>query len=221
MNDEIVSRLDWDSFFFEREIGFYSLKSKTNNFDFDKKFDLVYIFSTYPLPSENFPKCIDKKIVYTKTITKQVPKDSKVAIYNGNLNQDLIDLSIQSGIYSRFKLDKKLSPYFEKLYTLWIKNSIENTFADFVLVYRDEDKIVGFLTLKEKETYFDIGLFAVSEKYRGKGIGTALLTKVDSMIGIGKEVRVVTQKDNQQACRIYEKHGLSKHSLTYIYHLWN
>jgi ribosomal protein S18 acetylase RimI-like enzyme len=220
MNTTLVKRLDWDSLFFEREIGFCNALGKDDNFNFPSGFDLIYLFSDMELLHNDLPECIDKKIVFTKETVKGNDNASRVEIYNGALNQELIELSIQSGVYSRFKLDKKLSSYFERLYTLWIKNSIESDFADYILVYRLKNKIIGFLTLKENENFFQIGLISVSEKHRGKGIGTALLNKVDLIVGANKEVRVVTQLDNKSACNLYSKNGYSQSSLTYIYHLW-
>lgn len=220
MNASLVKRLDWDSRFFEREIGLYNVLNQKDNFNCPPEFDLVYLFSDKELFYNGLPKCIDKKIIFIKETVTEIVNESNVELYDGALNQELIELSIQSGVYSRFRLDKKLSSYFELLYTLWIKNSIESDFADYILVYKLENKIIGFLTLKEKEDYFQIGLISVSEKHRGKGIGTALLKKVDMIVGVNKEVRVVTQLDNQSACNLYSKNGYSQSSLTYIYHLW-
>ncbi len=217
----LVKKLDWDSIFFKKEIGICNVLNHDVKFNFPSRFDLVYIFSDKELFYNGFPSCIDKKVVFKKMLsTDKNEAESKVEIYEGELNPELIDLAIQSGVYSRFKLDEKLSPFYESLYTLWIKNSVESDFADYILIYRLKTKIIGFLTLKEKETYFQIGLISVSKEHRGKGIASALLDKVDSIVRNTKEIRVVSQLDNTSACNLYLKNGYSQMSLTYIYHLW-
>lgn len=220
MKEARVRRLDWDSTFFDKEIGRVDLTGDNARLSNDKGFDLIYFFSPTTITAHDFPPCIDKKVVFVKRIENLVEPPSNIEIYEGELTQDLIDLAIESGVYSRFKRDEKLAPYFEKLYTLWISNSIETDFADYILVAKDQDKIIGFLTLKQTDDYFQIGLISVSKNHRGKGIAKALLRKVEAIAGENSTVRVATQIDNDAAGELYVNTGYTYESLTYIYHLW-
>ncbi len=220
MNNASIKRLDWDSNFFEIEVGSYWVQDSDTNFELPGEFDLVYLFSNQPLNDNSVSHCMDQKVVFTKNTANETIIEPRVERYEGEINQELIDLSIQSGIYSRFKLDERLSPFFKKLYTLWIKNSIESDLADDVFVYKSGHRIIGLLTLKEKTDYYEIGLVSVSESHRGKGIGTALLQKVDAVVRGHKEVKVATQLNNEAACNLYRKSGYFQSSITYIYHLW-
>ena len=215
-----IQRLDWDSQFFGYEIGSIKLVKGEVDFKFDNKYDLIYIFSEDVLPSKHYPKYIDKKVIYKKKITNKQLSDLDAQIYKGEINQALINLSIQSGAFSRFKLDKKLSSNFEELYTEWIRNSIEGSLADYIIVLKHDNKIIGFTTITQKDTFFQIGLISISEKYRGKGLGAALLNKVEEIVKVDNVIHVATQYDNRVACKFYEKHGYSIYSTNYIYHIW-
>ncbi len=221
MSSNGIERLNWDSEFFGLEIGAirnFDINDQSH-FKFDSQYDLIYIFSEQSLPAHSFPDPIDQKIVFKKKEPKTSNSDPNIEIYKGELTPELIQLSIQSGAYSRFKLDKKLQPHFEKLYTEWVDKSIQGSLADLVLVYKTDDKIVGFMTLKKGEDYNQIGLISVSANYRGKGIGSALLDKIADIFP-GTETRVPTQAKNENACKFYVQNGYNIHSTTYIYHIW-
>jgi ribosomal protein S18 acetylase RimI-like enzyme len=67
-----------------------------------------------------------------------------------------------------------------------------------------------------------IGLIAVNEKTRSKGIGSKLIAAADAFYhanGIGQST-VITQASNIQACRFYEKAGFQVIKKEYVYHWW-
>lgn len=136
---------------------------------------------------------------------------------------ELIDLALQAGEFSRFKIDPRISEdSFVELYTLWIRRSVTREIADTVFVVRREGKIAGMVTVGEKAGRADIGLIAVDGSLRGQRAGTALV-KAAQQWGIKKgysTAQVVTQGDNLPACRFYEKCGYRVDKVENIYHLW-
>jgi dTDP-4-amino-4,6-dideoxy-D-galactose acyltransferase len=75
------------------------------------------------------------------------------------------DLALQSGIFSRFKVDPGFcNNEYENLYTEWIVKSVDKSFADEILVYYDDNEEKGFISLSTKNSIGSIGLLAVDER---------------------------------------------------------
>ncbi len=219
-----IKALEWDSNFFNIKVG--RIVVKDNKIDLSKLsgFDLIYVHSKEILKNHT-TSLYDKKVTFKKEISKtnRSPKNSEVIEYSGVLTNELKNLAIASGEFSRFKLDPKLSDYFEKLYTLWITNSLKGNLADHILVFKKENKIVGFLSLKKNTSFYQIGLIATSTKHQGLGIGSSLLQKAEE-IALSEnihEIKVVTQLENEIACNFYRKNNYKIDTLEYIYHYWS
>ncbi|MAD02208.1 MAG: hypothetical protein CMK65_01085 [Pseudoalteromonas sp.] len=138
-------------------------------------------------------------------------------------SEALIDLALQSAIYSRFKLDSHISHNkFVELYRLWAVNSVNRQFADEVLVIRHAGEEVAMVTLALKVQTAHIGLIAVSDKMRSRKLGQLLMAQ--SMKWAVKHnaqrLSVVTQLDNEGACRFYQKCGCHEVDRQHIYHIW-
>ena len=137
--------------------------------------------------------------------------------------ENLRFLALQSGTYSRFKVDPNFkNNEYENLYVEWIKNSVKKSISGENLIYYEGDEEKGFITLAIKNNIGSIGLIAVDEKERGKSIGKKLVNAAFVYFkanGIDK-VEVVTQKANKTACLFYESLGFEVKSIIYIYHLW-
>jgi dTDP-4-amino-4,6-dideoxy-D-galactose acyltransferase len=150
--------------------------------------------------------------------------NTNICEYTNHLpDSALISLALQSGIFSRFKVDPKFSKeQYERLYTLWITNSVNNAMADIVFVAKHRGNIVGMVTARKKQDYGQIGLISVDEKMRGKNIGTDLVRKTQKwFISQGcKIAQVVTQGNNVAGCRLYEKCGYHLNKLEHVYHFW-
>lgn len=226
MMNSKIELINWDSKFFKKEIGKINI-SNIEEFPNDqlKSFDLVYVFSQ----NDNLDfKLIDKKIVYLiENIEKTENEMLDVQFYNSDIDkyEELLLLTLQSGEYSRFKLDENFkNNEYEKLYKEWIDKSISKDLAFEIIVKKIEDKIVGFTTLaKKSDELADISLVAVDSNYRGKGIALELIKK---SIEVAKQknfkkIQVVTQLDNEPANKLYLKAGFKEESITYIYHVWN
>lgn len=234
-----IEYLKWDSDFFEMKIGKVIANKHIKeiylkqllNIAKTENYSLLYVFTpekeifSEKILSETNGNLVDRKTIYSLNIEKKTTKNHpEISDYStGKLNDDLLELSYLSGHYSRFKLDKKLpNSSFKRLYKEWIEKSLNDNLADKVFVALDNEEIIGFVTLRIKESGGEIGLIAVSEKVQGKKYGTKLM---DQCIQYLKEksintLLVPTQLENKQACKFYENYGFTIYSITNIYHFW-
>jgi dTDP-4-amino-4,6-dideoxy-D-galactose acyltransferase len=228
-----IERLNWDSSFFGYEVG----KVEVNNssfFDLDdfiqktKDFKLIYLFSKQIL---NSPKIIevDRKVVLSQFCT-EIKGENNIKLQSFNVEKHRFDelkkLALESGIYSRFYIDKNFkNQEYEKLYTRWIENAVNADSAlDIVIAVNNSNSIIGFATLNKKnELLADIGLVAVSKESRGIGVGKQLMEEVvlrSKQFGF-EEIQVVTQMNNIAAMNLYQSTNFKIKEITNIYHIWN
>ncbi len=221
-----AKRLDWDSDFFNLEVGELIIDT-SDDFELGN-FDLLYVKSNEKESIElnGFEKthCETKVVYYKKLLDFQPMNNQVVELSETNYSiNELNQLAFESGNHSRFKLDNRIdNRKFEELYELWVKNSINKSFADEVFIYLHETVIAGFVTFKVVGDYAAIGLIAVFKTFQGKGIGKELLFKVENELlkkGIN-ELRIPTQEENHQACGFYEKLGYKKFETINISHYW-
>jgi dTDP-4-amino-4,6-dideoxy-D-galactose acyltransferase len=226
--------LNWDSDFFNFNIGKIIIDSEADLRDKSifKNYDLVYVFSKEKLSaqytSETF-KLIDSKILFERKNqeTNEYSPDENIEEYqSGELKDDLLNLALQSGEYSRFKTDSNFKiESFVALYTTWIQNSIDKKNADHTYVYKSNNKIVGLITLQldNANTHTaQIGLLATDHNFRGKGIAKSLMRHamfVAQSKGF-ENIQVATQFENKIACAFYKSLGCEIVTIDYIYHNW-
>ena len=137
----------------------------------------------------------------------------------------LESLALQSGEYSRFRLDAHFAPsVFTGLYQRWLRNSLSHEIAREVLVFAAEPTgpARGLLTLGLKNGRADIGLLAVDAGARGQRIGQQLVAAARQRTAAWDlaELQVVTQLDNEPACGFYRRCGFREWQVEHIYHLW-
>lgn len=168
----------------------------------------------------------DEKITYSLELTAKSNKSklTDVSIYSqGYPNNELINLAIQSGEWSRYKIDKNFkSDDYEKMYRIWIEKSVKGEMADVVLVHRTEEYIDGMITVSIKDNIGIIGLIGVDELARGRGVGTKLIdAAINYCLARGSgTIKVATQKQNTSACKFYEKNNFKINQLVNLYHIW-
>ena len=138
-------------------------------------------------------------------------------------DRDLITLALQSGEFSRFKLDPLFpSKLYDKLYTAWITRYVRKEIGWGVLVAKDGDLTMGMVALGDKNGRGDVGLLAVAPQASGKGVGKALMAAAGASFeakGYDK-VQVVTQRANRRACRLYEVCGYKVEKIDDVVHFW-
>ena len=117
------------------------------------------------------------------------------------------------------------------MFDAWITNSVNRSMADEIFIAYDSTDVayaeeLGFVTVKKRGNTVNIGLLAVSEKARRRGIAYALLSR--AMIWAleelgtdeGATVNVITQGNNMAACACYERFGFRKDILQEVFHVW-
>ena len=233
-----VDTLTWDSEFFgfpvakivvSPEFSCEELKFVLDNSA--SMFSLIYVFQegngldeisglTQPC------LCFDRKVIFRKFLSSISPaeKPRNIDEYAGTTcTSELEQLAYLSGIYSRFKRDPRLEPFFEKLYRLWMLRSVSGEIADVVLVDTDKDQTRGVITAKKlHNSEGAIGLVAVGQNFQRSGIASNLLTacEVWSLEHGLSSISVATQLENQPACQVYEKNGYVIGEIHSIYHYW-
>ena len=226
----MVIELPWDSTFFNFKIGKITINSLDEiNFEDINTFDLIYVYANEKLILTNKLeiKLVDEKITFQKNDLKN--RDN-FDLINGyvikeiiSVTSDLKKLVLQSGNYSRFKIDSNFNQQkFQELYYEWIDNSVYGNLADIVLGVFHLNKVVGFVTLKKHLSFSRIGLIAIDETYRGLGLGKLLLSYMEKycLDNNINTLEVVTQNNNP-ACLFYSSCGYLETNKSYIYHLWN
>lgn len=166
-----------------------------------------------------------KKISYVKDLTKnkkiQEKESIKIEKYTEKIpNSDLLNLIIQGGVHSRFYVDPKISKKkYEELHKLWICNSVKD---NMIFVAKKKDKIIGFVSLNEKNNIGNIDFIVVDKKFRGSGIATNLMNHSHNCLRSEgySLVQADTQQENINACNMYRKLGYYAEKKENIYHFW-
>jgi dTDP-4-amino-4,6-dideoxy-D-galactose acyltransferase len=205
--------LEWDSSFFGFDV--YSINSNNETTIKDqlhqlKKHDgsLVYLFTDLVFDdvflTKSSGKFVGTKVVFSKNLQSVSSNNIIKSIKYDVIPRELLSLAFQSGEFSRFKIDTRLArESFEELYKKWLLKAIDNTDIE-TLVYSEGNIIKGFISVEFSEEAV-IGLFAVDETMRGKGVGRLLLNQAE-YISKNKgynNLQIPTQKENSGAYGFY------------------
>ena len=227
-----IRKLDWDSYFFGFPIGYIFIdKEPPSNFSKILNSD---IYTLIQIKSKQLINIISEthslsysevKIIFSKNLSGISDIDIHIIDFEeAPLEENLLyDLAYESGKYSRYKQDHNISETkFKELYQLWIKNSINKSFADKIYYIKENDKILGFVTFKIKQEEAQIGLIAVLPNSQGKGFGKNLLKKVENFCleNNVKTLHIPTQLENITACNFYTKLGYEISEKIIIKHFW-
>lgn len=193
--------------------------------DLRLKYDIIYVFSKSDVlfnASHSF--LVDKKVTYKVDLGESPCCNDNIVEYNNNyVSEELKQLAIISGNYSRFKKDPLL-PYrsYERLYTCWIEKSVNKEIATEVFCYMIDNLPRGLVTLNRESEGSTIGLVSTHPDFQHQGIGTKMLEYVKNFVytGGGKTLTVVTQQQNIKACHLYEKVGFLQTDIANVWHWW-
>ena len=233
MNNNLIT-LEWDSSFF----GFPVSQLKRDSIRVEDLRDiycntdarLIYYFTSQLISEEIFKnsyfsaKLVDTKIAIHKPLKIDARLHPKVEIYEDEkADERLLQLALTAGTHSRFFKDDNISHSKAKeLYEIWIDKSVQRIMADIVLVYRENNKIIGFITINTKEDQPHVSLLAVDPLHEGKGVSFALMNSMEWIL-FQKGYKIVkseTQAQNKKALSIYRRQGVEFGEQHYIYHLW-
>jgi len=178
-------------------------------------------------------RLVDQRVTYTARLTSddwanlepELDHDHfHIAEYRSvEVASSLRRLALESGAFSRFRLDPQIPQgVFEAIYDAWIRRSVAREIADEVLTANEDDRIIGFVTVRAGGPLGEIGLLAVDASARGRGVGLSLVRAAHSaMLRHGcTQARVATQKDNLGACAVYQSAGYVVSEVERVYHFW-
>jgi dTDP-4-amino-4,6-dideoxy-D-galactose acyltransferase len=200
---------------------------------------LVYV-STEPEPPPVPPDLlgeftgllVDRKVVFALDLgqvrqTRREERADGVRILDQpreTASAALVALAIEAGMYSRFRVDPRVCrERCDALFETWMQRSTMGPLADGVLLAVDrKDELLGTVTLSIKDESGNIGLIAVADGARGRGIGSLLLAAAHQRMIVrgATRVTVVTQLANRAACRLYEQAGYRIDNVKHCYHFW-
>lgn len=240
----MIKQLHWDSEFFGFPTGHVSLEDalKTGAKSLlahlqNQNIKLLYLFHDLSNEVDSGQKSdliqtidarlVDTRIVFSKDLSAIPKTDLPETVSEFTLPQAtdrLYDIALESGIYSRFRLDPRIpSGSYERMYRIWLDNSVNRKIADVVLVSKDEaGAINGMVTLATRTETAVIGLIATHADARGKGVGSHLMKAAEHYaLKKGKtQLTIATQKANEPACRFYSKAGYQVASEVEVFHWW-
>lgn len=167
---------------------------------------------------------VDHKIRYRKALRDLPVAPAGVEAWTGSECTPALEaLALASGHQSRFFTDPRVPRHvFPELYLAWIRRSVRGEIADDVLVAGDAAKPDGLVTLSVEAGLAEIGLVAVQESQRGKGLGRRLMTAAENAAAArgASALEVVTQGTNTGACALYTACGYAVAREEAVYHLW-
>lgn len=237
MSKNVIEQLEWDSQFFGYPVARIVFDHQgCDNLDnlfrqlISEKNRLTYFFvpATETKINRQIIKnggiLVDQKTSFHKITEKHIEYFNRIIEYQGTeINERLIDLVLQAGLFSRFHLDVNFTNReYEKLYIEWLTKSLNKSIALKTFIAINGSDIIGLTTLGDRSEIAEIGLVAVDENYRGQGIAYDLINSADNAaFDLGyNEIKVVTQLQNKGACRLYEKCKFKIEYITNVYHFW-
>jgi dTDP-4-amino-4,6-dideoxy-D-galactose acyltransferase len=243
-DDRQVVRVVWDSDHFGFEVGRIVSPDcdDVELSDFLRQsqaagFKLVYWMAaadrspTAMLLEQFHGRLVDRKTTYAASLASLPESDAPAPPQyrieehcRGPASSTLKSLAIQSGVYSRYRVDPCFPTHvFQNLYETWIDRSVRREIADVVLTaVNDANKVIGLLTLAVVEGEGQIGLLGVDESCRRLGIARQLINASHQWLKARaiKNVNVVTQGDNVAACTFYERCGYRMRDRKNVFHFW-
>ena len=119
---------------------------------------------------------------------------------------------------SRFTIDPRFPrERVRAMYLMWIRRLLASTY-----IAAAEDSVAAYLSCEEESGKAWISLFAVAERFRGRGIGRHLVEGARRWAenrGL-RELIVVTQGSNEAALRLYQKNGFHIVRKDTWFHWW-
>ena len=233
-----IKQLEWDTKFFGVNSAKVILKAEISTNDLNEileklkkqEFQFVTIQNVNNNDNNNFfikdigkAFLVDINIQFEKKINLN-EKDlncKKIKIQNNmQYNKDILDIAMESFVYSRFINDKNLKNG-DKIYYEWTKNSFGNK-DKFFCIHKTNGKINGYLLFSIEKNEIIIELIAVNKQLNRKGIGHELIKALEqfTMENNIKYIKVGTQVNNIRAQNFYINCGFKHITNHSVYHLW-
>ena len=225
-----IKKLEWDSQFFGFPVGDVFIENESS-------FSGILnsnIFTFFQVRSESLIDIIsdthslshcETKTVFSKNLNGNSYVDISITDFDDEpiAENSFYNLAYESGKWSRYKQDKNIAEdKFQELYQLWIRNSINKSFASKFFYIKENENILAFVTFKINDNLAQIGLIAVSPNSQGKGLGKNILLKVENYCFQNniKTLLIPTQLENEAACNFYLKMGYKISGKIVVKHFW-
>lgn len=225
--------LEWDSNFFGLRVAKITVNASLSPAELHECLmhaDVTYVFLVpeivplyQPVLDRMGGKCYDHKITFERVINPVFATQAPAIFEITEESESLLQLAYASGHLSRFFLDPRFKPHFKRLYAEWIRKTLRDPDAKVFAVTNDQGEMQGMLTASVNANGVgQIGLVAIDAASRGQGLALRLMKHCESYyVARGaRACRVVTQKDNLAACRLYQKSGYVVASEHHIWHIW-
>ena len=238
---QLYRKLEWDSEFFDLNVGYISCSRLTPNIERHiKKFIrkeriglLEYRCNCHDresvlTSSENGYLFVDMRLTFEQTLNgREAAGRPGYSIRKGTPGDIDTLKEISRGIYkySRYYFDTNFDRQkVVEFYQNWVEKAVRGQFDDFAYVLCHDGKPVGFCTIKQTRKHAGrIGLFGISPEYKGEGLAGYLLdaSLADLLKNMGiSYIEVVTQGRNYAAQRLYQRSGFVTKSTELWYHKW-
>ncbi|WP_373767876.1 dTDP-4-amino-4,6-dideoxy-D-galactose acyltransferase [Glaesserella sp.] len=216
---------EWESQFFGRKIGRlekYSIDSLSTEHEFDliqakisseKSKEILF------LQQQNF-HFVEGEIDFILPLSNL---KNNIPLLNKADTLDLPQLKnmvANSFLNSRFK-----EPYFsaeenERFYQTWIEKAVHGSFDDICFVIKQNNHVMGCISIKIIENDCRVGLIAVAPTAQKKGIASQLFNYAIqwSILQKAQNLRVATQINNIAAINLYQKFSVKTYNTSYWFY---
>lgn len=242
-----ISILKWDSDFFKKTVAKINITS-THDINIEELveyckqqlYQLLYVFadSTNVIVADKAKVYLgapinQKIILHVNNLTPiniaaqanenlQIAKAKQTTLPADFYNQ-ILELTLKAGAYSRFKLDEKIDAvFFEEMYRIWVNSLVYGENYRIIVAKEKGDpinEIKGFLGYKIMDTGYQIDFMSVKEDYKSQGLGKALVKKMAEEIGGTNYVVTEIHKDNTGIFRFFSSLGFTIKQSLDIYHV--
>lgn len=234
----MVRLLDWDSAHFGLRIGRVTATRLTPEVAREalagadlSSLDCMYLLAdsndptTIRLANETGWRMVDVRVTLAARLSNVVQGSASVRLAEPADIPYLKNLAVRSHRDSRFYSDGNFPHQAcDDLFAAWIERSVlDPQFAGAVFVPQlDDTQPAGYITCATKEGVGEIGLIAVDERARRRGLGMHLLAEASRWFAAegAERVSVVTQGCNIPALRMYQRHGFAIESIQLWFHWW-
>ncbi len=237
----LYQKLDWDSNFFGRNIGYISCLRLTPNIERHikkfirrEKIDMLeYLCNCHDRESvttceRNGYSFVDIRLTFEQFLQSESVERLKGYVVRKAAVSDIPRLKeIATDIYrySRYYFDTNFDRNkVIEFYTNWVEKAVRGQFDHYAYVLVEGKTVIGFCSIKKiRKNAAAIGLFGLASECKGKGLAQYLLQialqklKKEEKINY---VEVVTQGRNYEAQRLYQKCGFVTKITELWYHKW-
>lgn len=236
----MITRLNWESNFFEFEIGQVELEVIKNTAgielstmtpeSLDKPFQLLmnkvpstdnYQVNALSLLGFEF---VEGEAILHKELDSCAKCQCKHPLTSAAKLSDFD--KIKKIVKHKFRESRFRPPWFsdaqrQMFYAKWLENAIRGIHDDICLVERIDNEFSGIITLRGLDTpIVSIGLLAVADGAERQGVGRKLIKRAEeySMLHGAVEMCVATQMSNVRALNFYFSNGYTLAKTNYWFY---